>query len=133
MPHPGFYVLRRDGTRNSYEYRRMRLKPPTSCFGRRLREARLCAGVPQDKLGVAIGLDEGSASARISRYETGVHAPPFGVATKIAKTLGLPMAYFYSDDDELAAVIAAWGRLSKSQQQGFRELIEATSGTLEDQ
>jgi transcriptional regulator with XRE-family HTH domain len=43
-------------------------------FGTRLREARELAGIPQDKLGVMIGLDESSSSARISRYETGRRA-----------------------------------------------------------
>ena len=42
-------------------------------LGHRLRQARKWMGIPQDKLGVAIGLDESTASARISRYETGVH------------------------------------------------------------
>jgi transcriptional regulator with XRE-family HTH domain len=48
---------------------------PSTLFGRRLREARIRVGIPQDKLGVLIGMDEGCSSARISRYETGVHEP----------------------------------------------------------
>ena len=80
--------------RKTYEHRKMRLKIPASCVGRRLREARLRADIPQDKLGVAIGLDEGTASARISRYETGTHAPPYDVAQEIAKVVRVPVAYF---------------------------------------
>jgi transcriptional regulator with XRE-family HTH domain len=38
-------------------------------------------GLPQDKLGVLIGIDERSSSARMSRYENGVHEPPIQVAT----------------------------------------------------
>ncbi|ENO86349.1 helix-turn-helix domain-containing protein [Thauera linaloolentis] len=102
----------------------MRLKPPISCFGRRMREARLLAGIPQDKLGVAIGLDEGTASARISRYETGVHAPPYDVANKLAHILRVPVAYFYCEDDELAGVIAAWGRASAIQRRNVRVFVE---------
>jgi transcriptional regulator with XRE-family HTH domain len=41
----------------------------SNVFGRRLREARESLGIAQDKLGVMIGLDEGCASARMSRYE----------------------------------------------------------------
>lgn len=37
----------------------------STLFGRRLREARLQFGIPQDKLGVMIGLDEGCSSARM--------------------------------------------------------------------
>lgn len=88
-------------------------KHPQSVFGRRLREAREHAGLPQDKLGVLIGLDEGTASARISRYETGVHEPPFDLAVSLATTLGVPVAYMYCPDDDLAAVILSWPTLSK--------------------
>jgi transcriptional regulator with XRE-family HTH domain len=101
----------------------MRFKPPTSCFGQRLREARLRANIAQDKLGVAIGLDEGTASARISRYETGAHAPPFDIANRIGKTLGVPVAYFYCDDDALAEIIAAWGKASAVQQREIRKRV----------
>ena len=55
-----------------------------SLFGRRLREARLHVGIPQDKLGVMIGLDESCSSARMSRYESGIHSPPFNTVERIA-------------------------------------------------
>lgn len=80
-------------------------KSSKSLFGRRLREARLAAGIAQDKLGVLIGIDEGSASARMSRYEAGVHSPPFEVAELIAKKLKLPVGYFYCADDRLADIM----------------------------
>lgn len=57
----------------------MTLKEQPNLFGRRLREARQLADIPQDRLGVKIGLDEHTASARMSRYETGVHEPPSGL------------------------------------------------------
>lgn len=78
---------------------------PTSLFGRRLREARLRAGIPQDKLGVMIGLDEASASARMSRYENGVHVPPFELVEQIAAALNLPPPFFYCSDDWLAEIM----------------------------
>ena len=77
-----------------------RLSIPNTLFGRRLREARLRAGIPQDKLGVMIGMDEGSSSARISRYETGTHEPPFATAEKLATALSVPALYFYCNDDQ---------------------------------
>lgn len=80
-------------------------------FRARLREARMRAGLPQDKLGVLIGLDEGTASARISRYEGGVHQPPFEIVLKIAGVLNVEPAYFYCPDDELARLLAVWDRL----------------------
>jgi transcriptional regulator with XRE-family HTH domain len=103
----------------------MKNEENASTFGRRLREARRRAGIPQDKLGVEIGLDEGTASARMSRYETGIHEPPFGVAVKLAKALRVPAAYFYCEDDELADVVLAWGLLSKTERKRIKPLIVA--------
>jgi transcriptional regulator with XRE-family HTH domain len=54
---------------------------------------------------VLIGLDEGCSSARISRYETGTHEPPFETAKSLATALGIPAAYFYCVSDELADII----------------------------
>lgn len=72
-------------------------------------------GIAQDKLGVAIGLDEESSSARISRYETGTHEPPFATAANLATVLGVPAAYFYCDDDRLADLLIRFASLGESQ------------------
>lgn len=85
----------------------------------RLRQARLEANIPQDKLGVAIGLDETTASARISRYETGVHAAPYDLAVKIAHVLRVPATYFFCDDDDLARLILLWAKLSRNEQRNL--------------
>ncbi|WP_454730870.1 MULTISPECIES: helix-turn-helix domain-containing protein [Cupriavidus] len=102
----------------------MTKKEPATLFGRRLREARRRADIPQDRLGVQIGLDEGTASARMSRYETGTHEPPFGIALKLAQALQLPAAYFYCEDDELAELLLAWARLSRKEHSHIKSLIE---------
>lgn len=86
-------------------------KLPKSLFGRRLQEARLLAGIPQDKLGVMIGIDEGSSSARMSRYESGTHAPPFETVGHIARVLKLPTAYFYCNDDKQAELLRVYHAL----------------------
>lgn len=116
-----FYDIRRDIYAPSYEYRRM-VKPISSnrsVFGRRLREARLRAGIAQDRLGVMIGLDEGCSSARMSRYESGVHEPPFQLVKLIAKVLGVSTAYFYCDDDRLAEIIRIYSGLSDGGRDAF--------------
>lgn len=87
-------------------------KHPQTVFGLRLRAAREAAGIPQDQLGVMIGIDEGCSSARISRYETGVHQPPFEMAEKIAAALRVPTAYFYCRSDALSEVLLVAGALS---------------------
>lgn len=103
-------------------------KEPSTLFGRRLREARRRADIPQDRLGVTIGLDETTASARISRYETGIHEPPFGVAVKLAEALQVPAAYLYCEDDDLAALLLTWTRLKKAERKQLRALLDAQFG-----
>jgi transcriptional regulator with XRE-family HTH domain len=102
--------------------------PPANLFGRRLREARTRAGLPQDKLGVSIGLDEESSSARISRYETGIHEPPFDTAASLAFVLGVPVAYFYCDDDKLATLLVQYGALSNADREKIGNLAAELAG-----
>lgn len=75
-------------------------------YSRRLREAREAYGISQRNLGIEAGLDEFIASTRVNRYETGVHQPDLQTLQRLAKVLGLPLAYFYAEDDELARLIA---------------------------
>ena len=93
----------------------MAIKPlnqPT-VLAKRLKEAREAMGLPQDKLGVLIGLDEGCSSARISRYESGIHEPPIKTIELIAKALKVPMPYLFCEDDQLALAILSLSKLGK--------------------
>ena len=72
-------------------------------------------GWPQEKIGVAIGIDESSSRARISRYELGVHEPPVPTARLIAGALGAPLAYLYCEDDKVAALLLALHKLSHAE------------------
>jgi transcriptional regulator with XRE-family HTH domain len=83
----------------------------TSIVGRRIRERREVLGLAQEKVGVAIGIDESSSRARISRYELGVHEPPVPTARAIAGALGVPLAYLYCEDDNVAALLLALHQL----------------------
>ena len=82
-------------------------------FSRRLREAREAYGISQRSLGIEAGLDEFVASTRINRYETGVHQPDLQTLGQLARVLGLPLAYFYAEDDELAQLILDYARKDK--------------------
>lgn len=82
-------------------------------FGRRLRQARLRANLPQDQLGVLAGLEESSSSARISRYESGIHEPPVRFAEALARVLGVSAAFFYCADDRLAEIILLYADVSE--------------------
>jgi transcriptional regulator with XRE-family HTH domain len=104
-----------------------------SVFGSRLREARLRMGIPQDKLGVMIGLDEHTASARISRYEAGIHEPPIKTARQLADALQVPLGYLYCDDDKLANIVLAASQLNDTDRDNLLALILERLDTAQTQ
>jgi len=79
-------------------------------WGRRLKEIRTECGLSQKALGIAAGLDQFVASTRINRYELGVHKADFLIAQRLAEVLGVPTAYFYTEDDKLAELMIAYHR-----------------------
>lgn len=85
-------------------------------IAKRLKEARLRAGLSQRRLGIAAGMDEFVASARINQYERNKHVPAFATVELLAKALGCPTAYFYAREEDLAEIILQVGRLGRSQQ-----------------
>jgi transcriptional regulator with XRE-family HTH domain len=81
----------------------------------RLKSARKLAKLTQEKLSNKLGFDDRShGTARISQYETGKHAPDFAMAKKMADALEVPVAYLYCDDEDIAELILAAGKLEKA-------------------
>ncbi len=78
---------------------------------KRLKEARIAANISQKKWGIAAGMDEFSASARMNYYEVGRHTPDYSMLSWIADVLGLSLAYFYADTDDLADLIKSYNSL----------------------
>lgn len=72
-----------------------------SVYARRLKQARLRAGISQEKLGVLANINEFSASARVNQYERGKHMPDFNTAERLAKALNVPTPYLYAASDAL--------------------------------
>lgn len=91
---------------------------------KRLKEARTAAGLSQKSLGIAAGIDEFTASARMNQYETGKHTPDYTTLSRIAKVLKLPVAYFYTDTDDLAELVSAYTKLSKPQKAGLLKSLK---------
>lgn len=85
--------------------------PHNQLFSRRLKEVRLDMALSQKSLGILAGIDEFAASARINRYEKGVHQASIEVVRHLAKVLEVPVAYFYTEDDELASLVRLWPKL----------------------
>ncbi|MEI0134916.1 MULTISPECIES: helix-turn-helix domain-containing protein [Klebsiella] len=70
-------------------------------------DARLRAGLTQEKLGVMAGIEEATAYSRLSHYESGTHKPSFELVCSFAKVLDVPECYFYTVDDEFAEAVLA--------------------------
>ena len=80
---------------------------------KRLKQARKALDLSQKELGIAAGMDEFSASARMNQYEVGKRTPDYSTLKRIAKVLGYPPAYFYTEDDLIAEIISYASKLNK--------------------
>lgn len=98
-------------------------------FARRLRAARMRAGMTQVELGVGAGIDEASASARINQYERGKHWPDFGTAKRLAVVLKVPPAYFYAEDDSLADLLLRYFALKGRRKKELLDFATRLSAT----
>lgn len=101
---------------------------PQNITGRRIRALREELGWSQEKLGVAIGIDESSARARISRYELGVHEPPLPTVRLIADALTVPLSYLYCEDDEVSLLLLRLNSLTAEQRSATVERFLAELG-----
>lgn len=97
--------------------------PPVSIFGRRLRAARRIAGLSQVELGAMLGMNEKSASSRLSRYERGEREPDHETLAALSEALGVPPAYFHATSDVLAELILLVAKLPLDQQNGILGLV----------
>jgi len=69
--------------------------------------------------------EQNTGAPRISRYETGQHDPDPQTAEKLAKALGLPLAYFYATSDTLAEIILMVSTLPEDLQQEALDALKA--------
>jgi transcriptional regulator with XRE-family HTH domain len=95
-----------------------------SVFSKRLKEARLEAGLSQERLGVLAGIDEMSASARMNQYERGKHEPDFLMAERIAHVLNLPVSFFYAKDDDEAKLLRWFCQISAEERAELMQTVE---------
>ncbi|MDN5369253.1 MAG: hypothetical protein PWP74_561 [Shewanella sp.] len=68
-------------------------------------------------------MDESSASGRMNHYEKGRHIPDIGTLRKLAEALGVPLSYFFSDDELSADLIIEMEKLSLEKKQQLLSLI----------
>jgi transcriptional regulator with XRE-family HTH domain len=99
-----------------------------SPVAKRLKEARASAELSQKGLGIAAGIDEFSASARMNQYETGKHTPDFLTLKHISGVLKCPVAFFYAEDDRLAEIIRLYHIMNKRSKE---KLLDTTKAMLD--
>ncbi|RXZ36079.1 XRE family transcriptional regulator [Oxalobacteraceae bacterium CAVE-383] len=93
-------------------------------WGRRLKEARVAAGLSQKQLGIQAGLDQFVASTRINRYELGIHKADYQIARRLADVLNIPTGYFYTEDDSLADIMLVYHRLTNRKKNDLLKLAK---------
>lgn len=92
-----------------------------------MKEARLLAKLSQEQLGLKIGLEPESASARMNRYELGKRVPAFELVQRIAAVLDLPVTYFYADRDDEAELLVRFHRLQAAERKEVISFIAELS------
>lgn len=74
-------------------------------ISKRLRDARLLAGLSQEQLAEKVGLEAVNPRGRISSYETGRAHPPYELVVRFAKIFDYPPCYFYCANDIFAQAV----------------------------
>ncbi|MFH4410916.1 helix-turn-helix domain-containing protein [Vibrio diabolicus] len=95
----------------------------------RLKEARKKAKLSQKALGVRIGMDESSASPRMNQYEKGKHTPDIGTLKALADELGVPLSYFFCEDEISAELAMNLNKLSEADKQ---KVLEMTARLIDE-
>jgi len=102
---------------------------PSDVWPRRLKQARLEAGLSQKELGIAAGIDPSVASTRVNRYELGVHKADYQIAVQLAQVLAIPVAYLYCDDEALAAMLLAFQKASPSVRRRVQAMLQSSASS----
>ncbi|MFV0448738.1 MAG: helix-turn-helix domain-containing protein [Vibrio sp.] len=96
----------------------------------RLKAARKKAKITQKDLGVKIGMEESSASGRMNHYEKGRHVPDIGTLSRMAEELGVPLNYFFCEDDVTAELVCLIDKLSDEEKENLLSMLETKNSSL---
>ncbi|WP_367381742.1 helix-turn-helix domain-containing protein [Stenotrophomonas cyclobalanopsidis] len=100
---------------------------PRDVVAARLCQARDLRGLSQRDVGVRMGLDKDTASARISRYESGAMSISLEALFEMARALEVPPAYLLASTASMANAILALGEQSPRQQDQLTEVLVSLS------
>lgn len=97
----------------------------------RLRAARQAAGMTQRQLGEYLGMEPNLASARMTQYEKGQHAPNFQLLKRLSEALEVPIPYFFCEDETVAELILELDKLDPAERQRLLEQLKKGSAPSE--
>lgn len=91
-------------------------------IAQRLGEARKAAGLTQQELGVAAGIEEETAKVRVHQYEQAKHLPPYSMLERLAEVLGKPVTWFVCKEGQQDLILVI-DELSSQETEAARGLI----------
>lgn len=100
---------------------------PRAVVAARLVQARALRGLSQREVGVRMGLDKDTASARISRYEGQSMTISLEALFQLAQALEVPPAYLLATTPAMAEAILALSQQSEPQQRRWAEAMAAVA------
>lgn len=74
-------------------------------------------------------MDESSASPRMNQYEKGKHTPDIGTLKALADELGVPLSYFFCEDEVSAELAVNLNKLSETDKQ---KVLEMTARLIDE-
>lgn len=81
----------------------------------RLKQARTALGISQKQLGIQLGMEPGTASARMNHYEKGKHTPDYATLKAMADELGVPVAYFFCESESTAELLCLLEKMTEEE------------------
>jgi transcriptional regulator with XRE-family HTH domain len=90
-------------------------EPVSAIFAKRLKAARALRGLSQRALGGLVSGDKDNGSVRINRYEQEVNRADMDTAASLARTLDVPLAYLFAEEDDQAEMLLAFAKLTKGE------------------
>ncbi|MDO3620217.1 helix-turn-helix transcriptional regulator [Ralstonia pseudosolanacearum] len=93
-------------------------------LARRIRQARLAAGMSQVELALEAGIEPETASSRMSRYESGLRIPDPELVERMAAVLSRPPGWFYEPNEQLAELLLTAWRLRPADRRRVMALAE---------
>ncbi|GAB1037695.1 helix-turn-helix domain-containing protein [Shewanella algae] len=97
----------------------------------RLKQARKARGISQKQLGILLGMEPGTASARMNHYEKGKHTPDYATLKAMADELNVPVAYFFCESETTAELVCLLEKMSETEKVKLVQQLKESSSSNE--